>query len=106
MRIALTTDEHALELADRRHLRRVPQLAHLYLGRHALLMVGPQLHAACTEADLSLAIIGITIGYANLIARMKNYERRLIKTLAASPHPAAYSSIQETSGAAPVKEEV
>lgn len=37
---------------------------------------------------------------------MKNYERRLVKTLAANPHPAAYASIQETSGSAPVKEEV
>lgn len=54
----------------------------------------------------SVAIVGITIGYASLLARMKNYERRLVKTLAANPHPAAYSSIQETAGGAPVKEEV
>lgn len=58
------------------------------------------------QLTTSVAIVGITIGYASLLARMKNYERRLIKTLAANPHPAAYASIQETAGATPVKEEV
>lgn len=37
---------------------------------------------------------------------MKNYERRLIKTLAAQPHAAAYSSVEEVAGGPVVKEEV